>query len=173
VADHWLVNGLLTLSGLVLIGMTLLMVYNIVARSLFDAPVDGVVTIVAEALMIAVVYLAFAAPVQISIRLLINRSPALARRVVDTVTWVISIVVFAVAAWASTTRAIDSFERGERTVGTSTFLLYPYRFLVAAGLLAAAIHVVVLGRRWVAGATETWEDDTPPGQASEREGLSR
>ena len=151
VADDRLIWGLLTLSALALIAMTLIIAYNVVARALFSAPVDGVVTLVGEALMVAVVYLAFAAPVQISLRILVNRLPKRVSKSVDTISWLISMVVLFLVAWGSWDRAVVSYERAERMVGIFNFLVYPYRFLVAIGILAAGIHVFVVGRRWVAG----------------------
>ena len=150
-ANARLTSLLLTMAGLALLAMTLLMVYNILARALFDAPVDGVVSIVEEALMVAIVYLALAAPIPISLRIVIDRLPAGIARIVDTCTWLMSIAVLLVAGWGSWERAIVSYERGERTVGLFSFPLYPYRFLVALGLLVTCFHVAVVGRRWVAG----------------------
>ena len=152
--DARLRSFLLTLAAIALLAMMLLMVYNIVARTWFDAPVDGVVAIVGDAMMVAVVYLALCTPVHISLRIAVRFLPDSLERLVDTLTWLVSLAVLSVAAWASWGRAVSSYERAERTVGTFTFQLYPYRFLVAAGILATAVHVVIVGRRWVAGMSE-------------------
>ena len=150
-------STLLTISALMLLAMMLIMIYNVVARAAFHAPLDGVVAIVGEALMVAVVYLALASPVQISLRIVVNLLPDLMAAAIDRITWFISIAVLAVAAFGSLGSAVSSYQHHERTVGIFSFQLYPYRFLVAGGLLAAAIHVVVVGKRWVAGLDSSEE----------------
>lgn len=152
--DDRLRSLLRTLAGLVLLGMMLLMVYNVVARTWFDAPVDGIVSIVGEALMVAMVYLALSTPIHISIRIVVQYLPATLARYIDLLTWAVSVAVLAIAGWASWGRAVISYQLSERTVGTFTFELYPYKFLVAVGLFATAVHVLLIGRRWVAGVRE-------------------
>ncbi len=149
--DAKLTWGMLTLAGLVLLLMTLLMVYNIVARTLFDAALDGIVSIVEEALMVAIVYLALAAPIPISLRIFVDRLPSAVTGIVDWITWAVSTVVLLVAGWGAWFRAVDAYDRGERTVGLFSFPLYPFRFVVAVGLLYAALHVAIQGRQWVRG----------------------
>lgn len=150
-ADRALQWVMVTGAGLVLIAMTLLVVYNVIARYVFSQPLDAVVSIVEDAMMVSLVYLALAAPAHISIRLLIRFVPPAATAVVNAFTWVLSAALFALSAWAAFGRAQSSRETGESTVGVVTFSLYPYRYLVAFGLLAAAVHVLVVGRGWVTG----------------------
>jgi TRAP-type C4-dicarboxylate transport system permease small subunit len=140
-----------TIAGLVLIAMTLLIVYNVVARYVFQRPLESVVDIVQSAMMVSLVYLALAAPAHISIRLVMRLLPSGAEAVVNTLTWLLSAALFALGAWAAFGRAQSSRATGESTVGVVTFALYPYRYLVAFGLLGAAVHVLVVGRTWVKG----------------------
>jgi TRAP-type C4-dicarboxylate transport system permease small subunit len=140
-----------TLAGLVLIAMTLLIVYNIVARRFFNRPVEAVIDIVQAAMMVSLVYLALAAPAHIAIRLIMRRVPPTAAAAVNTLTWLLSAILFAVSAWAAFGRAESSRATGESTVGVTTFAIYPFRYLVAFGLFAAAVHVLVVGRSWVTG----------------------
>jgi TRAP-type C4-dicarboxylate transport system permease small subunit len=150
-ADRRLQGAMVTVAGLVLIAMTLLVVYNVVARYVFSKPLDSVVSIVEDAMMVSIVYLALAAPAHISIRLVLRFVPAGATVVINTLTWLLSGALFALSAWAAFGRAQSSRATGESTVGVVTFSLYPYRYLVAFGLLAAAVHVLVVGRSWVTG----------------------
>jgi TRAP-type C4-dicarboxylate transport system permease small subunit len=145
---QWL---MVTLAGLVLIAMTLTIVYNVIARYLFARPLDAVVSIVQDAMMVSLVYLALAAPAHISIRLLMRFVPRRAAVVVDALTWLLSATLFALSAWAAFGRAQSSRATGESTVGVVTFAIYPYRYLVAFGLLAAAVHVLLVGKSWVRG----------------------
>lgn len=140
-----------TLAGLVLIAMTLLIVYNVIARYVFNAPLESVVDIVQSAMMVSIVYLALAAPAHISIRLLTRLLPRGAEMLLNTVTWLLSAALLALGAWAALGRAQSSRATGESTVGVVTFSIYPFRYVVAFGLLAAAVHVLVVGRSWVKG----------------------
>lgn len=145
---QWL---MVTLAGLVLIAMTLLIVYNVVARKFFDRPLEAVIDIVQAAMMVLLVYLALAAPAHIAIRLVMRLVPSRAAMAVNTFTWLLSATLFAVGAWAAFDRAQSSRATGESTVGVTTFAIYPYRYVVAFGLFAAAVHVLLVGRSWVAG----------------------
>lgn len=140
-----------TLAGLVLIAMTLLILYNVIARYVFNAPLESVVDIVQSAMMVSLVYLALAAPAHISIRLIMRFLPRGAETLVNTLTWLLSAALFALGAWAAFGRAQSSRATGESTVGVVTFSIYPFRYVVAFGLLAAAVHVLVVGRGWVKG----------------------
>jgi TRAP-type C4-dicarboxylate transport system permease small subunit len=148
-AERRLQDVMVTVAGLVLIGMTLIIVYNVVARYVFNQPLDALVSIVEQALMVLVVYLAIAAPAHISIRLVLRFVPRRAVRFIDTATWLLSALLFTVSAVAAFSRAQSSRATGESTVGVVTFAVYPYRYVVAFGLLAAALHVLVVGRTWV------------------------
>lgn len=165
---QWL---MITLAALVLIAMTLLIVYNVIARKFFDRPVEAVIDIVQAAMMVLLVYLALAAPAHIAIRLVMRLLPGKAAAAINTVTWVLAAALFAVGAWAAFGRAQSSRETGESTVGVFTFAIYPYRYVVAFGLLAAAVHVLLVGRSWVTGFEVDKIIEEAEGGHADRAGL--
>ena len=136
-------GALALVAGLAIIVMTLLLFAGVIARTVLGSPIPGITEISANALMVAVVYLALAGASHIRISIIARRFPPGVRRVLGGVLGLLSTLVLATFFVATAGAAWDAQQIGERVVGSVSFEIWPWRVLVSAGLLVATIGALV------------------------------
>jgi TRAP-type C4-dicarboxylate transport system permease small subunit len=139
------------LSGMVIVVMMAMITIDAVGRK-FGVPVPGGLEF-SEAMMAAIVYLALMAVqrhrenvfVSIATRKLSRRATAL----LDTVTSVLALALFAVFTWIAFEKALDAYSIREYRVAAIRVPIWPFRFVIPFGLALLCIEMVAtVARDW-------------------------
>jgi len=130
--------------GWLMIGMMLLLVADLVARSL-NRPLQGMAELSVFVMMV-VIYLGLARCEQhhehVGLEIGVNALPSGAKRVTIIIANMLAVATIALLLYAVFFNAIDSFVDNESIHGTTEFHIWPIKFLMVAGLfffLAQAI----------------------------------
>lgn len=158
------------LSGMVIVIMMTMITIDAVGRK-FGVPVPGGLEF-SEAMMAAIVYLSLMAVqrhrenvfVSIATRKLSRRATAL----LDTVTSVLALALFAIFAWIAFEKALDAYSIREYRVAAIAVTIWPFRFVIPFGLALLCVQMVAtVIQDWRAfmGAVELEDPATPAGGA--------
>ncbi len=139
-SDHF-ASVLAYLAGLSLVLMMAHVTLDVVLKYFFKLPIPGTAEVVAAYYMIGTVFLPLAyievhnRP--IVVELLYDRLPQALQRPLDVLATVLSIVFYAFLAWQSVKIALSALENREYIDGVWKVVVWPSRFLIPLGLLAA------------------------------------
>lgn len=146
----------LGLAAATLLLITVIVLAGIVSRSLFGRPIPSSNELIGSCLLLVVIYPAMSSANHIRISFLVRRLPPRVRAGVERAMVAVSVVTVAIAAYAAAEATVVSFTYREYTLGLWNFEIYPFRFLIFAGLVALGLRAATGGRRWLseAGASE-------------------
>ncbi len=128
-------------AGLSLVLMMVHVTLDVVFKYFFKLPIPGTAEVVAAYYMIGTVFLPLAyievhnRP--IVVELLYDRLPLGLQRPLDVLTTLLSIAFYAFLAWQSIKIALTALENREYIDGLWKVVVWPSRFLIPLGLLAA------------------------------------
>lgn len=145
--------GANVIAGVAVLLCSALAAIDTVGLWLFNRPMDSVVE-TSQVLLIVIAFLGMGAAERhgdhIAVTLVRDSLPRPVARVVDAFVQIISILVYAGLAWAALAAANSSLRSREFSEGVVTFPIYPFKYIMVAGLLLtviAAIFVMFLGPR--------------------------
>lgn len=142
-----LASALAYFAGLSLILMMIHVTLDVVFKYFFKLPIPGTAEVVAAYYMIGTVFLPLAyievhnRP--IVVELFYDRLPATLRPPLDILATALSIAFYAFLMWQSTKIALSALESGEYIDGLWKVVVWPSRFLIPLGLLAACAALVL------------------------------
>jgi len=135
-------NGI---SSFLLIAMMMLVVSNVTGRYLFEHPVHGTIEIT-EFIMVAIVYFTLshtqAIKSHIRVELLFGVLSRKAKLILDLVTYVFGLVIFALITWQGIMCFIDSWEILEETDGYIEFPIYPAKLTIPIGCFIFSLRFI-------------------------------
>lgn len=144
-------NYLLALAGGALLGLMMLVsVIDICARYFFDQPIVGVVEALTLALPVAVFLpLAYVEirGAHIRVDLLTGRFPEKVRILLDLVSSLLGITLFAIITWFGWNYAVESWQNNEVGAGMLGLVVYPTKTAIAIGFTLAGIQLIVMAVR--------------------------
>jgi TRAP-type mannitol/chloroaromatic compound transport system permease small subunit len=126
--------------------LSLHIVADAIARSVFDGPLPGTLEIAQYGWMPAVISLSLGYAMyrreHIRVDLLTSGAGPRTRQVVEVFAMFITLVVLLVVAWAGVDRAIASANVFEHSAGSDWVPIWPGRALVAVGFIVLALQTV-------------------------------
>src|SRR5699024_7834187 len=115
-------------------------------RTLYDRSIPGILEL-SEAALVAAVFLGLAytgaTNSHIAVDLLTERLPEKVARWVIATAWLLTSVILVWMIYATTSRAIESTERGEVRTGLVNWPIWPSRWVIVVGLVAMLIVAVL------------------------------
>lgn len=142
--ERWLMR-LGIASGIATLAITLIVVCDVAARNVFNAPIHGA-NEASELLLVAMVFMGLAAAQQgrqnYAIDMATRNLPQSVQSVLELLAYLFCLLVTGALAWFSTRQALDSFHRGEAGFGVIPFPIWPARFVLAGGLWLLAVQFV-------------------------------
>lgn len=130
--------------GWLMIGMMLLLVADIIARSL-NRPLQGMAELSVFVMMI-VIYLGLARCEQqhehVGLEIVVNVLPAAAKRATVIFANILAVATIALLLYAVFLNAIDSYLDNESIHGTTEFHIWPIKFLMVAGLFFFLVQAI-------------------------------
>ncbi len=128
--------------------LTFFILTDIVGRTLFNNPFNGVREIVANSIVI-IVFLQAGYAVRsrsmLSADFLVSRFPAWLQRVALAIGYLLGVVFFAFIVWGGWTFAVDAWTGGEfEGEGALHVPAWPTRFIILIGSVAAIINYLVV-----------------------------
>ena len=140
------INQLLSgFCGWLMLGMMLLLVVDIVGRSL-NRPIQGMAEL-SVFVMMTVIYLGLARCEQhkehVGLELVVNALPPGARRVMGVFTHLLAAATVGLLLHAVLQNALASFRNNEAIEGTVELRIWPVKFLMVAGLVFFLLQVVM------------------------------
>lgn len=152
--------------------LTFIILADIIGRSMFNDPFNGVREIVANSIVIIVflqVGYAIRSRSMLSADFLVNRFPSPVRRVALGIGYLLGAVFFAFIIWGGWRFAVDSWVGGEfEGEGALQVPSWPTRFIILIGSALAIINYLVVAYldvvrpRDESGATEDTDADFRP-----------
>ena len=122
-------------------------ILDVIGRSFFNQPLPGTLDMTQFVWMPTLVALGFGFALlrgeHIRVSLLTGGASPRVKRVIELISMVAIFVVSLVLAYYTVDKAVDAMGFDERAVGTSWVLIWPFRWVVVAGLLALALQSVV------------------------------
>ena len=163
------VKSMSSILGVLATLATLLMMIGIavdvVFRTLYDRSMPGVLEL-SEAALVAAVFLGLAytgaTNSHIAVDLLTERLPEKVARWVIATAWLLTSVILVWMIYATTSRAIESTERGEVRTGLVNWPIWPSRWVIVVGLVAMLIVAVLNTVRLVLGKEVLGVDEQMP-----------
>lgn len=162
-AVSWCASQLAALAAVIL---TLAMVYEVVARYVFSAPTNWAFDIAYMsngALFLLGVAYVLREDAHIRIDVLRNRLPASVNGVVQGCAYLLVLApFFGVLAWIALSHTWRAWERNEvETVSPWAPLMWPFYLLIAVGLVALTLQLVVEGLRGFSAHGRTTQGGKP------------
>jgi TRAP-type C4-dicarboxylate transport system permease small subunit len=144
----WFIRVLRIAGGLALVGMMMLTVVDVILRRVFNSPIFGSVDIVG---FMAVIVLACAMPYthsqrgHVGVNLLVQRLSSRTQAAIDSITSLISLVLFAIITWQMWLYAQEFARKGEVSMAIE-IPKYPFVYFVSVcfGILTLAILIDVV-----------------------------
>ncbi len=142
-----LASMLAYIAGLSLVMMMIHVTLDVVLKYFFKLPIPGTAEVVAAYYMIGTVFLPLAyievhnRP--IVVELFYDRMPVGWRASLDVLATLLSMVFYAFLMWHSSKIALSALESGEYIDGVWKVVVWPSRFLIPLGLLAACAALVL------------------------------
>jgi TRAP-type C4-dicarboxylate transport system permease small subunit len=150
------ITRVMNIAGIViLVGMMLLSVSDVFLRKAFNHPIVGG-TEISEFMMVCLTLgMAWCLLTgrSITMGMIVEKLPARAQGVVDTITYLISLVVVSVMAWQTYNDAMFSKKLGDASI-ILKIPNYPTRLILAFAFLMLGIVIVVLIVRSIAKAVK-------------------
>ena len=142
-----LASALAYIAGLSLVLMMVHVTLDVVLKYFFKMPIPGTAEVVAAYYMIGTVFLPLAY-IEVNnrpivVELFYDRLPDALQRPLDVLATALSIVFYAFLMWQSTKIALSALESGEYIDGLWRVVVWPSRFLIPLGLLAACAALVL------------------------------
>lgn len=124
------------IASILLLGIMLLVVCDVTGRYLFNKPVHGALEIT-EFVMVAIVFFTLAhtqaIKAHIKVELLLERMPRKLRLILELITYLFGLVIFALITWQGYLSALDAWEVQEETDGLIPFRIFPAKFTIPIG----------------------------------------
>jgi len=137
------------LAALGVVVMLWAIVADVGVRNITRGSLPGMVEI-GETMVVVVIFLgmmqAGVSGEHITITLLTSRLSTKVRRTLQTFAWIVSAIILGWMTWATTLRAVSSFEGQESRFGILSWPIWPARIVIAVGIVSmlfAAIWNVV------------------------------
>ena len=134
---------------------------NVISRAAFDSPVPGVVDLAALCLVLAVFLSLGEAEVSeahVRMQIFTSRMRPRLRNAVRALAMAISTAFLGLMIWASYLRLYRSFQSKEVIIGTIPLNVWPFRFVVMAGLFVMACICLIKCIQYATAATDTGEN---------------
>ena len=143
-----IVEALATFAAAVLAIMMFLMAADVIGRYLFNAPISGGLELVefmmAIIVPIGIAYCAFNRS-HVSVDMIVDRFPARLRRILDSLTTLVSIVFIGILCWQNILNVIETYN-SKMTSAVLKLPSYPFTVPVALGMgifaVILAVHLV-------------------------------
>jgi len=150
-----------------LISLALIMIMttgNAVARYLINDPISGTYELIELYLMPMVIFL-YAARLErddgnINVDILYTRLPDAAQGFIDLVGRVLALVIFGAISYIAGVKFWEGFIEGRTSVGVVEFPIYISWLIMAVGLLALAVRLVIKIRSYTAELYTALSGDT-------------
>ena len=130
--------------GWLMIGMMLLLVADIIARSI-DKPLQGMAELSVFVMMI-VIYFGLARCEQhrehVGLELVVNALPGRIKRAVVVITHLMAVFTVGLLLYAVSQNALASFQKNESIGGTTELHIWPVKFLMVVGLFFFLIQTI-------------------------------
>lgn len=124
------------IASFLLLGIMLLVVSDVAGRYLFNKPVHGTLEIT-EFVMVAIVFFTLAhtqaIKAHIKVELLLERMPRKLRLILELITYLFGLVIFALITWQGYLSALDAWEVQEETDGLIPFPIFPAKLTIPIG----------------------------------------
>lgn len=137
------IEGAARVAGIVLTGMMFLIIADVFMRYAFSKPINGVLEITEEVLMISVVFLTLASAPHIRVTFITERFRARTRGILRIVSLSPVLVFFVILDGRSFLNAVFSYSKRETSWGVIPFPLYPSRFLVFVGFTLLTLRLII------------------------------
>lgn len=149
----WVASRLADISVVVLVSA---MIYEVAARYVFDAPTDWAFDIAymcSGALFLLGVSWALKEDAHIRIDILRNKMPARVAGIIEGLTYVLALApFFAVLSYIAIGKAFKAWQTGEvEMVSPWAPLMWPFYLMIAIGLTALTLQLIVQGLRAFSG----------------------
>lgn len=160
-----LASALAYVAGLSLVLMMIHVTLDVALKYFFKLPIPGTAEVVAAYYMIGTVFLPLAyievhnRP--IVVELFYDRLPSFLHPALDVLATLLSIVFYAFLTWQSTKIALTALDNREYIDGVWKVVVWPSRFLIPLGLMAACaalllrLCMLLMGRSTEHGHAET------------------
>lgn len=134
------------IASILLVGMMLLVVCDVTGRYLFNRPVHGTMEIT-EFIMVAIVYLTLAHTQairgHIKVDLLLERMSRRMRLLLELITYLFGVVIFALIGWQGVMSAIEAWEFWEVTDGLIPFPTLPAKLTIPIGSFVFCLRFII------------------------------
>lgn len=144
--------------GIATLLITLVVVVDVTARFVFNAPIHGA-NEASELLLVAMVFIGLAAAQQgrqnYAIDMATRHLPLPVQSLLELLAHIFCFVVVIALGWFSTCQGLDSYQRGEAGFGVIPFPIWPARFVLAIGLWLLALQFACDILRHVMGQQRT------------------
>lgn len=131
--------------GVATLAITLVIVVDVIARFLFNAPIHGANEL-CELLLVAMVFVGLAAAQQgrqnYAIDMATRHLPTAIQALLELLAHIFCLLLVGTLAWFSTRQGLDSFRRGEAGFGVFRFPIWPARFVLTIGLWLLTVQFV-------------------------------
>lgn len=139
------------LGGMVIVIMMIMITIDAIGRK-FGLPVPGGLEF-SEAMMVAIVYLSLMAVQRhrenVFVSIATNRLSRRATALLDVVTAILALALFAIFTWIALEKALDAYSIREYRVAAITVPIWPFRFIIPFGLALLCIEMVAtVARAW-------------------------
>jgi len=134
------------ISAILLVGMMLLVVCDVTGRYLLNRPVHGTMEIT-EFIMVAVVFFTLAHTqairAHIKVELLLERMSRRVRLLLEAITYLFGMVIFALIGWQGVMSAIEAWEFWEVTDGLIPFPTLPAKLTIPIGCFVFCLRFII------------------------------
>lgn len=134
-------RGFQWVSGGALLAIVFLVTTDVITRATINKPIAGSYEL-SQLIMVFVAMFAFAYTQvyrsHIAIPVLVVRFPKRVQAVLDSISWIVGCVLFALIAWQSTIHGIRLWEAGQKTL-TLGIPVGPFYFVVVAGCILFSV----------------------------------
>ena len=124
--------------GAAVLGLLVLaMMYSVIGRRFFGAPLPGSSDIIEMSLLVMTATVLGAEHMgheKMTVDVIVRRLPARAQRVIAPIIYLIAIVILCIALWQVIVWGMKVQARGETTPGTLELPKYPFAYLMAIGV---------------------------------------
>jgi len=145
--------------------MMLQMVVDVAMRNFFRRPIEGSLEIVSVYHMVAVVFLPLALVERrhehITVDLLVDRLPAIARRVIMVIGYLVCAIFFALLTYQTARDAYQAYEIGEILMSSIYITVWPAKFLLPIGFFVMLLQVILHAWKAVIDPTFTPTPEAP------------
>ncbi|WP_166434108.1 TRAP transporter small permease subunit [Roseovarius spongiae] len=137
----------MAISGLVLLGMMLLVSADVASATILGRPIQNVIEIVAFYMMVGIVFLPLGSTElrddHIKTDILMQKLPKRANMACQGLVGLVGIAMLSVLTYVSFDKAVQATQRGEMMMGTTMIQIWPSRWILFAGFLFFLICVLV------------------------------